>query len=111
MSVKVARHGDLGFRDVTHLVQVLGKVGKMAADEKRLLSAVMVHSPLSIALAFIPSGHAVLFDSHSHPAVHKGAVVAVMQNAFEYQSLALYIANMFAGNTLRDGHLCLLEMS
>ena len=72
----VAR-GDLGFPNCDHLMDALGKIGQKAAVGNRIVSAVMVHSPLSIALVCTPSDYPGSFNSLRHSAMSRGAVFAV----------------------------------
>ena len=83
------QHGDIGFRsfsDVSGKFQVLNR---RCQTENRLLAGVYVQTPLSVMIGLSPSGHVVIFDSHAHDT--DGAVLAVVQTACDWATLAAYL--------------------
>ena len=105
----ISRRGDKYARDAAGCVRLFTEVGKQAVAEGRDLGDVFVHHPLSLAIIFQASGSAAVFDSHSHPLVRQGALIAVLRQRKNWRALADHVCELFRPNKIRDCNLALLE--
>ena len=89
LGVRRLQHGDIGFRSFSDVAGKFQVLHRHCQTENRLLAGVYVPTPLSVMISLSTSGHVVIFDSHAHDT--DGAVLAVVQTACDWATLAAYL--------------------
>ena len=100
----VRPHSDFGLHCEIGLVEKLQMCAAEATSAATVVAGILVQSPFSVSLVFLPSGHALLYDSHSH-GDHGGLIAVLVDWADSAKFIALTVG------AIDDAHLCLLRLS
>ena len=97
----VRRHSDFGLHSEISLVEKLQVCSAEALSSATVLAGILVQSPFSVCLVFLPSGRALLYDSRYH-GDHGGLIAVLVASTDSVKFIAHLVG------TIDEAHLCLL---